>query len=209
MAPFIFQEGKTMRLLVGLGNPGTRYDNTYHNSGFIALDAVADELNVSFGKRMCRAVVAECVYRGEKIILAKPQTFMNLSGESVRELMAYFKIPEQDLMVFYDDYDLPLGSLRVRAKGSSGTHNGMRNIVAEIGTENFARVRLGIKPKEEVMSLMDYVLSERNRAARDKMQPAVDNAAKAALAFIGGESIDKIGGECNINVASDDEEDRP
>ncbi|MBQ9710474.1 MAG: peptidyl-tRNA hydrolase, partial [Clostridia bacterium] len=101
-----------MYLIVGLGNPGKKYDNTFHNSGFLAIDELADRLDVSFGKKItCKAVLAEGFVGGEKVILAKPQTYMNLSGESVRELVAYYKLPLSNLMVFYDDYDLPLGAL--------------------------------------------------------------------------------------------------
>ena len=189
-----------MFLLVGLGNPGIKYENTYHNTGFAAIDAVADEFNVSFKKNTCKALIAECFSRGEKVLLAKPQTFMNLSGESVRELMAYYKIPAEKLMVFYDDYDIPLGALRIRAQGSAGTHNGMRNIIKEIGTEAFARVRIGIKPAVQNMPIIDYVLSERSRSARDLMAPAIEKAACAGVAFTEGESIDKIGCAYNVNL---------
>ncbi len=188
-----------MFLLVGLGNPGKKYDNTFHNSGFLALDELADRLEVSFGKKSCKAIIAEGFCGGEKVILAKPQTFMNLSGESVRELLAYYKIPVSNLVVFYDDYDIPLGGLRIRPHGSAGTHNGMRNIVKEIGTTEFARIRIGIKPPEQVMPIMDYVLSERNKSAREAMAVSLDNAARAGEAFVRGESMDKIGCAYNIN----------
>lgn len=188
-----------MYLLVGLGNPGSKYENTFHNSGFAAIDAVADLLHANFSKKSCRAITAETFSGGEKIILAKPQTFMNLSGESVGELLSYYKIPLENLLVFYDDYDLPLGALRVRPHGSAGTHNGMRNIVEKIGSTEFARVRLGINPGEgSEIPIIDYVLSERGRRARELMLPAIDNAAKAAEAFIGGTPAKELG-VFNIN----------
>ena len=188
-----------MFLLVGLGNPGKKYDNTFHNSGFLAVEEAADLFDAEFTKKQCKALVAEGYCGGEKVILAKPQTYMNLSGESVRELLSFYKIPLDRLAVFYDDYDLPLGALRIRPKGSAGTHNGMRNIVKEIGSTEFLRLRIGIKPETEIMPIMDYVLSEKSRAVKEAMQPAVTNAAKAAFDFVKGESIDKIGCAYNIN----------
>lgn len=190
-----------MYLLVGLGNPGAKYKNTYHNVGFDALDSVADRLGATFSKKKtCQAIVAETNFAGQKVILAKPQTYMNLSGLSVKELVAYYKIPVENLMVFYDDYDLPLGGLRIRPHGSAGTHNGMRNIVKELGTTAFARVRIGIKPHEEYLGIMDYVLSERNRAAKDALEDIFDKAGRAGEAFVRGDSFDKIGCAYNVNL---------
>ncbi len=188
-----------MYLIVGLGNPGGRYDNTYHNVGFAAVDLVAESMDVAIKKKSCKALIADAFVGGEKVILAKPQTYMNLSGESVRELMDYYKIPMEKLIVMYDDYDLPVGSLRIRPHGSSGTHNGMRNIVSELGSTEFARIRIGIKPLNPVMGIMDYVLSERSRAVKEIMAPALENAAKAAEAFSRGQDMDKIGCAYNIN----------
>ena len=189
-----------MYLLVGLGNPGGKYENTFHNVGFKAIEEVADRLDTEFRKKSCRALIAEAFCGSEKVILAKPQTFMNLSGESVRELLTYYKIPVSNLMVFYDDYDIPVGALRIRPHGSAGTHNGMRNIVKEIGTTEFARVRIGIRPSEQIMPIMDYVLSERSRAVREEMVTALDNAARAGEAFVRGVTMDKIGCSYNINL---------
>ena len=149
-----------MKVIVGLGNPEEKYKTTYHNLGFIAVEDVAINFNVKFKKNACRALIAEANYNGEKIIIAKPQTYMNLSGESVRELLGYYKVPTKDLIVIYDDYDLVKGSLRIRESGSAGTHNGMRNIVKELGSDKFARIRVGFKPLEESrIPLIDYVLS--------------------------------------------------
>ena len=195
-----------MYLIVGLGNPGLRYVNTFHNSGFAGVDEAADIFELSFSKKSAKALVAEGFYRGQKVILAKPQTYMNLSGESVSELVNFYKIPLENILVMYDDYDLPLGSLRIRPHGSAGTHNGMRNIVEKLGTTEFARVRIGIKPKEEIMGITDYVLSERGKEARELMAPAIESAAKAAEAFVRGESLDKIGCAFNRNGASQKED---
>lgn len=188
-----------MFLLVGLGNPGGKYENTFHNCGFDAVDAAADLLGASFGKKSCKAIIAETFINGEKVILAKPQTYMNLSGESVRELLSYYKIPISNLMVFYDDYDLPIGALRIRPHGSAGTHNGMRNIVKELGATEFVRVRVGIKPETQIMPILDYVLSERNRRTNEVLSDVFANAARAAKDFILGETMDKIGCTYNIN----------
>ncbi|MBQ9480651.1 MAG: aminoacyl-tRNA hydrolase [Clostridia bacterium] len=187
-----------MYLIVGLGNPGKKYENTFHNSGFLAVEEAADLFDTEFTKKTCKAVIAEGFCGGEKVILAKPQTYMNLSGESVRELLSYYKIPLSNLVVLYDDYDLPVGALRIRPKGSAGTHNGMRNIIKETGSGDFLRIRIGIKPAEEIMPIMDYVLSERSRAVKEAMAPAVENAAKAAFDFVKGDDIDKIGRTYNI-----------
>lgn len=188
-----------MYLAVGLGNPGIQYKRTFHNCGFDAADRLADLLNIGFNKKICRAAVAEGNIGGEKVLIAKPQTYMNLSGESVRELAAYYKIPLENLIVIYDDYDLPLGSLRIRAKGSAGTHNGMRNIVSELGSTGFARIRIGIKPEEERVPIMDYVLSARGKEAGEKLAPALEGAARAALGFLGGDTVDDICRKFNID----------
>ena len=158
-----------MYLLVGLGNPGKQYENTFHNAGFIALDQIAEEFRASFTKKTCKAVVAETFIGKEKVLLAKPQTFMNSSGESVRELVSFYKIPLSNVMVFYDDYDIPVGALRIRAHGSAGTHNGMRSIVKELGSTEFPRARIGIKPEKEIMPIIEYVLSNRSPAVREAM----------------------------------------
>ena len=147
-----------MYLLVGLGNPGKQYENTFHNAGFIALDGIAEELRASFTKKTCKALVAETFIGKEKVLLAKPQTFMNSSGESVRELVNFYKIPLSNVMVFYDDYDIPVGALRIRAHGSAGTHNGMRSIVKRL-------LRKYKYPPEEAQNALDIVISQCERWA--------------------------------------------
>ena len=185
-----------MYLLVGLGNPGTKYEKTFHNAGFMAIDELAKRLGVSINKKKCKALVGEGFVGGEKVILAKPQTFMNLSGSSVRELVTFYKIPLENVIVFYDDYDLPIGGLRIRPKGSAGTHNGMRDIVYELDTTEFARVRIGIKPDEQIVPIMDYVLSSFTPVL-EKLSPVFELAARAGEMFARGEDMDKIGRECN------------
>ena len=148
-----------MYLIVGLGNPGSKYARTRHNVGFDVIELLADRLNVRLTKLKCKALLAETKIGDERVVLAQPQTFMNLSGESVVELMNWYKVPIEHLIVCYDDIDLDLGALRVRAKGSAGTHNGMRSIVYLLGKDNFPRVRVGIGKPAPGWDLVDHVLA--------------------------------------------------
>ena len=150
--------------------------------------------------KKCRALVAEGFYKGEKIVVAKPQTYMNLSGESVKELLAYYKAAPSDLIVICDDYDLPKGSLRIRMSGSAGTHNGLRNIVAEIGSEEFARIRIGFKGEENI-PLVNYVLSPVREEDYPVFAETVHAAGLAAAAFARGEKPDDIMQKYNKNAA--------
>ncbi len=182
-----------MKLVVGLGNPDIQYKNTFHNLGFMCVDYVADKLGFSFSKEKCRAMLAEGKLAGEKIILAKPLTYMNLSGESVRELMAFYKIPLKDLIVIYDDFDLYKGVIRIRENGSAGTHNGMRNIIKEIGSGEFARIRVGFKPTDELqVTLINYVLSGIKEQDKPVFDKAISVAGEAGVAFAKGDDIQKI-----------------
>ncbi len=181
-----------MKLIVGLGNPDDKYKNTFHNLGFMAVDKVAQTLGVDFSKQKCRALIAEYKSASEKVIICKPQTYMNLSGESVRELLAFYKIELKDLIVIYDDYDLVKGSLRIRESGSAGTHNGMRNIVALCGS-NFARIRIGFKPSEQTsIPLINLVLSGIQEQDKQLFMKAIDNASKAAIEFAEGLSVQNV-----------------
>lgn len=182
-----------MKLIVGLGNPDKEYLNTFHNLGFMAVDKTAQELDIDFSKTKCRALIAETKIGKEKIILAKPLTYMNLSGESVRELMSYYKIQPSELLVIYDDYDLNKGILRLRENGSAGTHNGMRNIIKEIATENFARVRIGFHPEgENKIPLLNLVLSGIKQEDKPLFEEAVSLAGKAAAEFAKGTAFQVI-----------------
>ena len=131
-----------MYLVVGLGNPDKKYLNTFHNMGFMCVDKLAQKLGVTFDKGECKAVTAHARVGGEKVIIAKPVTYMNLSGEAVQELCHKYKIEKGNLIVVYDDIDIPMGNIRIRKEGSAGTHNGMRNIIKMISTTDFVRVRL-------------------------------------------------------------------
>ncbi len=191
-----------MELIVGLGNPEEKYKNTFHNLGFMAADKVAEELNVSFNKIKCKAMIAEARIGAEKVIIAKPLTYMNLSGESVRELMSFYKIPIENVAVISDDYDLYQGFIRVRSSGSAGTHNGLKNIVKETGSENFARIRIGFKPKvPSPIPLIDYVLSGIKAEDKEVFEKATSVAAKAAEEFAKGTPFDIIMQKYNGEVA--------
>lgn len=182
-----------MKLIVGLGNPDKEYLNTFHNLGFMAVDKTAEELGVTFSKTKCRASLAETKIGSEKVILAKPLTYMNLSGESVRELMSFYKIGVGDLLVIYDDFDLPKGVLRLRENGSAGTHNGMRNIVSEIGRQNFARIRIGFKGDgDSKIPLLNLVLSGIREEDKPLFEKAVTSAGKAAVEFAKGQPFQTI-----------------
>lgn len=183
-----------MKLIVGLGNPDREYINTFHNLGFSAVEKAAEKLGCTFGKEKCRALLAETKIGAEKVIIAKPQTYMNLSGESVRELVSFYKIDLKDLLVIYDDFDLPKATLRIRESGSAGTHNGMRNIVKLLGTENFARIRIGFHPEGDDVKipLINLVLSGIKDCDKQNFDKAIDVAANAAVDFANGISLQNV-----------------
>lgn len=150
-----------MKCIIGLGNVGKEYENTRHNSGFIALDEIAKKYNITLDKKKKKCMYGEGMINGEKISFIKPTTYMNLSGEAVIEMINWYKITPKEILVIYDDVDLKLGTIRCREKGSAGTHNGMRNIIANIKTEEFTRVRIGIENRGDIpIPLMDYVLQK-------------------------------------------------
>ncbi len=141
-----------MKLIVGLGNPGIEYQFTPHNMGFLAIDRLADELKVEVRNRNCKALTARAAIGEEQVLLAKPETYMNLSGMSVRELVEKYEVrPETDLIVIYDELDLPLGTIRVRQRGGSAGHNGMKSIIAALDTQDFVRVRIGVDPMRDIL----------------------------------------------------------
>lgn len=174
-----------MKLIVGLGNPGDAYAYTYHNVGWLALDVLADRLNMKLSVKECESLVGVKSAGGEKIVLAKPLTFMNLSGSAVKQLLARYKTTPADLVVVYDDIDIAKGMYRFREKGSAGTHNGMRDIIAKIGTENFARVRVGTGPVPENLPLVAYVLNTIPDADRPLVADGVKGAVDKLLGLIG------------------------
>lgn len=169
-----------MKLIVGLGNPGIEYQFTLHNFGFLAVDRIAERHAARISNRRCRAVTGKVVIGGEEVLLAKPETYMNLSGLSVRELVSEYGIdPVSDLIVIYDDLDLPFGSLRVRTKGSAGGHHGMESIIGAINTQDFLRIRLGISPERPIGDGAQYVLSLFKKSQHPIMDEVLDAAAGA------------------------------
>ncbi len=181
-----------MYIIVGLGNPEEKYLKTFHNMGYIAVGEVAAKLGVKFKKKECEAFTAEANVGGEKIILARPVTYMNASGRAVKQLLAKYKTDESRLVILYDDYDIPKGSIRIRPSGSAGTHNGMRSVIAETGTQNFTRIRIGIRDSEVNIPIINYVLSEVKREDYDLFISACGRAADAAIAVAKGEAVEKV-----------------
>lgn len=161
-----------MILIVGLGNPDKKYENTYHNIGFLTIDALNVALGGAWNKKYGNAVVSEVRFEDEKIILAKPQTYMNLSGESVLAIKNKFKIENENILILLDDVDLPVGKMRFRASGSAGTHNGLKSIVNLLSSTEFPRLRIGIG-KNENMDLADYVLSKINSENMSVLQEVI------------------------------------
>ena len=169
-----------MKLIVGLGNPGIEYQFTPHNLGFLTVDRVAERSGAQINNRHCRALTARTTVGSEQVLLAKPETFMNLSGMAVRELVEKYELqPEQDLIVVYDELDLPFGALRIRERGSSAGHNGMVSVIGALGTQEFLRVRMGIAPEHEVKDGARYVLSQFRKAQLPVIDEMVDLAADA------------------------------
>ncbi len=181
-----------MYLIVGLGNPDKQYEKTFHNMGYIAVGDVAELLGAKFKKKECEAMVAEAFVGGEKVIIARPLTYMNNSGRAVKQLMAKYKIAEENLLVIYDDYDLPKGKVRIRAEGSAGTHNGMRSIIGETGCKNFPRIRIGIRDEEVNIPILNYVLAEVRKEDYALFADACKKAGEAAAEFAGGLDIVKV-----------------
>ena len=186
-----------MFLIVGLGNPEEKYAKTFHNMGFLAAGDAAAILGTKFRKKECEASVAEAYVGGEKIVIARPLTYMNASGRAVRQLMARYKISPAELVVINDDYDLPKGHVRIRPSGSAGTHNGMRSVIAETGLTEFARIRIGIRDPEVNIPIINYVLSEVKKEDYELFSSACRRAAEAAVSLAGGERIDLVMGKYN------------
>jgi PTH1 family peptidyl-tRNA hydrolase len=169
-----------VKLVVGLGNPGVEYQFTPHNLGFLAVDRIANQCGVEVRNRQCRALTARAVIGSETVLLAKPETFMNLSGMSVRELAIKHEIrTESDLMVIYDELDLPLGTIRIRQRGSSAGHNGMKSVIAALGSQEFLRIRLGVAPDRKIADGVKFVLTPFRKAQLKKVDEVLDTAEQA------------------------------
>ena len=179
--PFGSSREEPVYLIVGLGNPESRYDRTRHNVGFRALDRLAKRLDVKVNRFKWKAIYGQGRMGEHKVILMKPQTYMNLSGESVREAAGFWKVPAERIIVLFDDISLPVGKIRVRPKGSAGGHNGIKSIISCLGTDAFPRVKVGVggKPHPE-MDLADWVLSAFSSSEEKELEPALERAAEAA-----------------------------
>ncbi len=171
-----------MYVIAGLGNPGKEYASSRHNAGYMAVEYLAGKLNTKLNKLKFNSVYGDTSINGEKVMLVKPVTYMNKSGIAIAEIVKFYKISTSNLIVIYDDIDIPLGALRIRPSGSAGTHNGMKSIVDSIGSE-FPRIRIGIGRNEE-MDLADFVLQKFSRNEKDIVTPIIERAAEAAVEII-------------------------
>jgi PTH1 family peptidyl-tRNA hydrolase len=173
-----------MKLIVGLGNPGSEYRNTRHNIGFITVEYLAEKLGIEFNKNKFFASVGEGFYQGEKVMLMRPETFMNRSGQAVRAAVDFYKLDIEDILIIFDDMDLPCGELRVRAKGSAGGHNGMKDIIAQLGNNTkISRFKIGIS-HPVYGDTVNYVLGTFSEDEKTLLRPAVQDAAEAALCWL-------------------------
>ncbi|MGE9975040.1 aminoacyl-tRNA hydrolase [Coprococcus catus] len=177
-----------MLVIVGLGNPDDKYQGTRHNVGFDVIDLLAEKYNIAVDTKKHRAYIGKGIIGGQKVILAKPQTYMNLSGESVRSLVEYYKVdPETELLIIFDDISLDVGRLRIRKKGSAGGHNGIKNIIANLGTSVFQRIKVGVGEKPKGYDLADYVLGRFSKEERELIKEGFECAAEAVAMITAGE----------------------
>lgn len=168
-----------MFLVIGLGNPGKEYAETRHNVGFKTIDLLAKNNNITMNKIKFKSVYGEGVIAGRKVVLVKPQTYMNNSGIAVKELYDFYKLPIEDMIVLVDDIDIDFAQIRIRKKGSAGTHNGLRSIIQHIGDENFPRLKIGIGQKKEKQDLAAFVMGKFSKDEREEIAIAVEEAASA------------------------------
>lgn len=194
-----------MFLIVGLGNPTKQYEKTRHNIGFDVMDALADKYNISISENKHKALCGKGVIEGMKVVLAKPQTYMNLSGESVAELVNYYKLdPESELIVVFDDISLEPGNIRIRKKGSAGGHNGIKNMIAQLGTDTFQRIKVGVGEKPKGYDLAAYVLGHFHGEDLELMEEGYEKAISATEEILKGE-IDAAMNEYNRKVKPKEE----
>ena len=183
-----------MFIIVGLGNPTSEYEGTRHNVGFAVIDAIADKYNISVTERKHRAFCGKGMIAGQKVLLVKPQTYMNLSGESVRSALDFYKVdPETEILVIYDDVSLGVGQLRIRKKGSAGGHNGIKNIIAHLGTSVFQRIKVGVGEKPKDYDLADYVLGHFSKEDKELKSEGYKDAVQAVEMIL----MDNIEGAMN------------
>lgn len=198
-----------MYCIVGLGNPEKRYENTRHNIGFDVIDVIAEKYDIAVRERGYRAIYGKGAIEGQRVVLVKPQTYMNASGESIRAVVDYYKINvEEELIVISDDISLDVGGIRIRKRGSAGGHNGLKNIILNLGTENFQRIRMGVGEKPKEWDLIDYVLGHFPKEERVKMNEAVEDAADAVKIMIteGAEKAMNLYNKKRVEILSRNEE---
>ncbi len=190
-----------MKVIIGLGNPGAEYEKTRHNSGFMVIDKIANLLNVSVIKKEHQALTGKTTYKGQQVVLLKPQTYMNNSGIAVSSFINYYHVDIDDILVIYDDLDLKYGQLRLRCKGSAGGHNGIKSIISQLSTDSFKRIRIGIQKNPQI-PVVDYVLGKIEKEYLDLYESSLTRAAKAAIAFIDTD-FDKV-----MNIYNKEENDQ-
>lgn len=173
-----------MKCIIGLGNPGRKYDNTRHNIGFMAVDHLAESMGIELSNKKFKAEYGAGYVNGERVMLVKPLTFMNLSGEAVRPLIDYYKIDVEDILVLYDDLDIPVGHLRLRQKGSGGGHNGIKSLNQHLGTQKYKRIRMGIDRPEPGVSVVNYVLGKFPKSDAGILEKVIQTTDDACTAFI-------------------------
>lgn len=173
-----------MKVIVGLGNPGKEYENTRHNVGFNVIDLLSQALSIPVNKAKCKGIYGQGTRNGEKIFLLKPQTYMNKSGECVQEFIRYFNIPIQDVLVLVDDIDIDFTEIKIKAKGSAGTHNGLKSIIAMTGSQDFPRLKIGVGKKHPGEDLANFVLGRFPRDQQEEMGQCLDRAAEAGIAIL-------------------------
>ena len=178
------EDDRVMYIIAGLGNPTREYEKTRHNVGFEVIDVLADMLGTTVEEQKFKGCYGRGIIGGEKVLLLKPQTFMNLSGESIRAASDFYKVDPEHIIIIYDDISLDVGQLRIRKKGSAGGHNGIKNIIAHLGTQEFPRIKVGVGDKPKKMDLADYVLSRFSKEDRAAMEDAFKEAAKAVEVMI-------------------------
>ena len=173
-----------MYIIIGLGNPGKEYEYTRHNTGFITIDKLASKYNIEISKAKHKALIGTGVIEGEKVVLVKPQTYMNLSGEAAREVLDFYKEDVKNVIAIFDDVDLPIGNIRVKERGSAGTHNGVKSLVKELGSEEFKRVKVGIGNTEAKGDLINYVLGRFSSEELLEMENSTNRAVEAVITLI-------------------------
>ena len=193
-----------MKAIIGLGNPGMKYAGTRHNIGFDAVTAIADKYNLSIDNKKFKGVYADGHIAGEKVLLVQPQTYMNLSGECVREVADFYKLNPDEIIIICDDINLDVGRLRIRKKGSAGGHNGLKNIIAHLGTEEFPRIRVGVGEKTEGWDLADYVLARFDKDSEPVIREALANVVGAVETWI-SEGIDAAMNRFNVSAKKKEE----